>query len=409
MRFLFRPPAADAAGLLSLPWEQPLEDWDEDLLLDVPQRGTSRHVVRFVAHDGQVYALKEIAEPLARHEYAVLGDFEAEGMPTVSVLGICVDRPDDQPAILVTRYLEYSMSYRYLFSSPRTDHSAAQLIDTFVVLLVRLHLDGVFWGDCSLSNALFRPDAGAMAAHLVDAETVERHLQLSRGQRSYDVDLAVDRVGGELLDLAAGGLLPAELDPVEMAGGIRPRYEALWEELTREEVVGSGEQRWRVAARLQRLNDLGFDAGDVELVTEADGFRLRVETRVSQPGTHRRELLRLTGLEVSENQARRLLNDLRGYRAYLESREGVPISEPVAGQRWTAEKYQPVVDAIPPHLVGRLAPAEVFHEVLEHRWFLSEAEGRDVGTAVAARSYLETVLPQTPPEVTTPSAVLSLR
>jgi hypothetical protein len=409
MRFLFRPPAAEATGLLSLPWEQPLEEWDESLLLDVPQRGISRHVVRFVANDGQVYALKEIAEPLARHEYAVLGDFEAEGMPTVSVLGICADRPAGQPAILVTRYLEYSMSYRYLFSSPRSEHSAAQLIDTLVVLLVRLHLDGVFWGDCSLSNALFRPDAGAMAAHLVDAETVERHPQLSPGQRSHDVDLAVERVGGELLDLAAGGLLPAGIDPVEMAAGIRPRYEALWAELTQEEVFGSGEQRWRVAARLQRLNDLGFDAGDVELVSEADGFRLRVETRVSQPGLHRRELFRLTGLEVSENQARRMLNDLRSHRAHLEAEEGVPVSEPVAGPRWTAETYQPVVDAIPPHLVGRLAPAEVFHEVLEHRWFLSEAAGVDVGTAVAARCYLETVLPQTPPEVTTPSAVLSLR
>ena len=119
MRFLFRPPAADATGLLTLPWGEPLEQWDPSLLMEVPQRGISRHVVRFVANDGHVFALKEIHERLARKEYGLLGEFQEEGLPTVSVLGICVDRPDGQEAILVTRYLEYSMSYRYLFSSPR--------------------------------------------------------------------------------------------------------------------------------------------------------------------------------------------------------------------------------------------------------------------------------------------------
>src|SRR3954467_6826273 len=110
MRFLFRPPAADATGLLALPWDKPLEAWDPDLLLEVPQRGISRHVVRFVATEGHVFALKEIDERLARHEYALLSQFEEEGLPAVQVLGICVNRPDDQGAILVTRYLEYSMS-----------------------------------------------------------------------------------------------------------------------------------------------------------------------------------------------------------------------------------------------------------------------------------------------------------
>src|SRR3954453_14265701 len=124
MRFLFRPPAAEATGLLALPWNEPLAEWDPQLLLEVPQRGISRHVVRFVASGGTVFALKEINERLARHEYRLLADFEEEGLPTVSVLGICVDRPHDLPGILVTPYLEYSMSHPYLFSSRRADHSA---------------------------------------------------------------------------------------------------------------------------------------------------------------------------------------------------------------------------------------------------------------------------------------------
>ncbi|MGY1782880.1 DUF4032 domain-containing protein [Geodermatophilus sp. SYSU D01036] len=405
MRYLFRPPGTEGARLLALPWHQPLEEWDPDLLLEVPQRGISRHVVRFVAEQDQVFALKEIAEPLARHEYALLGEFEEEGLPAVSVLGVCVDRPGGQDAILVTRYLEYSMSYRYLFSRPSARQSVDQLMDTMVVLLVRLHLAGVFWGDCSLSNTLFRLDAGALAAHLVDAETAERHPQLSRGQRHYDLDLARERVGAELLDLQFGELLPDGVDPIEVAESLPRRYELLWDEVTREEVFSADEQRYRVAERLRRLNDLGFDVGEVELVTSDEGARLRVETRVSSPGQHRRELFRLTGLEVQENQARRLLNDLRSYRAYLEQKTGRPVPQAEASTRWLTEVYQPVVDAVPKELAGRLAPAEVFHEVLEHRWFLSEQAGRDVGARKALRSYLDDVLSRTPEEITTPSVI----
>ncbi|MDP9459668.1 MAG: DUF4032 domain-containing protein [Actinomycetota bacterium] len=407
MRFLFRPPADEAAGLLMLPWNQPLEDWQDEHLLEVPQRGISRHVVRFATSDSKVYALKEIDERLARHEYAMLTDFEAEGLPTVSVLGICVDRPDDLPAVLVTRYLEYSMSYRYLFSRPRGEHTDEQLIDTMVELMVRLHLAGIFWGDCSLSNTLFRMDAGSVAAHLVDAETVERHPSLSRGQRLYDVELATERVAAELLDLQIGGLLPEEIDPIQTARRLPQRYAALWEEVTREEVFHPEEQRYRIADRLGRLNELGFAVDEVELVTCPDGgVKLRVQTRVAQPGQHRREFFRVTGLEVGEQQARRLLNDLRSFRAWLEQRDGRPVAETVAGHRWVAEVYSPVVEAIPADLAGRLAPPEVFHEILEHRWFLSEKAGWDVGTTAAARSYFETVLPQTPKEVTTPSVTV---
>jgi hypothetical protein len=178
--------------------------------------------------------------------------------------------------------------------------------------------------------------------------------------------------------------------------------------VTREEIIPIEEQRFRVAERLARLNALGFDVDEVELVTEIDGARLRVHTRGAEPGQHRRELFRLTGLEVGENQACRLINNLRSFRGYLEQKTGRLVLETLAAHRWLADVYQPVVEAIPRDLVGRLAPAEVFHEVLEHRWFLSERAGRDVGTRAAARSYFATVLPQTPKEVTTPSVIAEL-
>jgi Domain of unknown function (DUF4032)/Lipopolysaccharide kinase (Kdo/WaaP) family len=410
VRFLFRPPAEHAAGLLSLPWHEPLEEWTDDRLLEVAHRGISRHVVRFVEADGHVYALKEIDERLARREYRLLGRLAAMGMPAVSALGICVERPpasdmpDDIPqdAILVTRFLDYSMSYRYVFSHGHAERPTDQLIDAMVELLVRLHLAGLFWGDCSLSNTLFRPDAGSIAAYLVDAETAELHPSLTAGQRSFDIEYAAERVGGELFDLQAGGLLPDDVDPVEIAAELPRRYHALWDELTREELLRPDEQRYRVAARVDRINELGFDVDEIELITTDEGVRLRVRTQVAEVGRHRNQLYALTGLEVTENQARRLLNDLRSYRGYLEQKEGRSVPETVAGHRWRAEVYDKVMGRIPESLADRLEPAEIFHEILEHRWFLSEKAGKDVGTTAAAKSYIDAILPNTPSTLTLP-------
>jgi hypothetical protein len=396
MRFVFSPPADEAAGLLSLPWTEPLEDWHDERLVEIRMRGISRHVVRFVAESGELYALKSISENLARREYRLLRNLAEVGVPAVSVVGTVVDRGRDADAILVTRFLDYSTTYRALFSNPRGGQPTDRLLDAMVELLVRLHLSGFFWGDCSLSNTLFRLDAGTLEAYLVDAETSEQHPTLTKGQREWDLELAWERVGGELADLQAGELLPPDVDPLEVADDLRVRYQRLWDELTREEILRPEEQRYRIADRLRRLNELGFDADEVELVSTGEGNRLRVRTRVAESGHHRRQLFLRTGIDAEENQARRLLNDIASYRGYLEQKEGHPVSETVAANLWLDEVYDAAQAAIPEDLRDRLAPPEIFHEILEHRWYLSEQSGRDVGTTAAARSYFETVLPQVP-------------
>jgi len=405
LRFVFTPPAEEAAGLLSLPWGEPLESWQDDRLVEIRQRGISRHVVRFAVDDGVLYALKELGERFARREYHLLRTLAELSVPAVEVIGVAVDRALGADAILVTKFLTYATTYRAIFSRPRGGQPTDRLLDALVELLVRLHLSGFFWGDCSLSNTLFRYDAGTLEAYLVDAETSEQHPALSTGQRDWDLELAVERVYGELLDLQAGELLPDDVDPLEIAEQLQGRYRALWEELTREEILRPDEQRYRIAARLRRLNQLGFDAEEVELVSTPAGNRLRVKTRVAETGLHSRQLFLRTGMDAGENQARRLLNDIASFRAYLEQKEGRPVSEFVAANRWREEVYEPVVEAIPDDLRGRLAPTEIFHEVLEHRWYMSEAAGRDVGTTAAARSYFKRILPEAPePMETTTSA-----
>ena len=396
MRFVFTPPAEKAAGLLTLPWTEPLEQWEDERLVEIRQRGISRHVVRFVEDGDVLYALKAISERLARREFRLLRALAELGVPAVEVVGVAVDLGPDADAVLVTRFLTFATTYRAVFSSPRGGRAADKLLDALVELLARLHLSGFFWGDCSLSNTLFRYDAGTLEAYLVDAETSEQHPQLSKGQRDYDIELATERVYGELLDLQAGELLPEGIDPLEFAEELAGRYERLWDELTREEIIPRNEQRFRIAERLRRLNQLGFAAEEVELVSVPEGSRLRVRTRVAETGDDSRKLFLHTGIDAGENQARRLLNDIASFRAYLEQKEGHPVSEIVAASRWLAEVYDPVVAAIPDDLRGRLAPTEIFHEILEHRWYMSEKAGRDVGTTAAARSYFRRVLPQAP-------------
>ncbi|MEU9871572.1 DUF4032 domain-containing protein [Actinomadura sp. NPDC048021] len=400
MHFVFTPPGESSAGLLDLPWSEPLDAWDDERLVEIRQRGLSRHTVRFVSEGGGVYAVKELDARLARREYRLLRRLRELGLPAVEVVGVVVDRPE-LDAVLVTRFLDHSSSYRALFANARYGHPTDRLLDALVELLVRLHLAGFMWGDCSLSNVLFRMDAGAFAAYLVDAETAELHPSLTEGQRGYDLSLARERIAGELFDLAAAGTLPREVDPIDVADDTVRRYRGLWDELTREEVLRPDEQRYRIAERLRRINSLGFDVDEVELVDAGpSGARLRVRTRVAEPGHHRRILMARTGLDAQENQARRLLNDIAAYRGHLERVRGGPVPEVVASNRWLAEVYEPVVTAVPPGLRDRLDDVELFHEVLEHRWFLSEKAGRDVGTSAAARDYLTSVLPEVPEDLT---------
>jgi len=385
-------------ALLDLPWDLPLEEWPSDQLVSLP-RGISRHVVRFVRLESAVYAVKEVREDIAMREYSMLRQLERRDLPAVEAVGVVSGRVDDSgeqhDAALITRHLQFSLPYRALFSSTLRPDTMSRLLDALAVLLVRMHTAGFYWGDCSFSNVLFRRDAGAFAAYLVDAETGELHDTLSPGQRHYDLDLARTNIAGELLDLEAGNLLHPSIDPVETSDQVVQRYQSLWDELLGAETFDTGE-RFRIDQRIRRLNDLGFDVAELTIITDIDGRTVRLEPKVVDAGHHSRRLLRLTGLDVEENQARRLLNDLDAYRA---AKNVQMEDEEIVAHRWLTESFEPVVQAVPRELRGKLEPAEIFHEVLEHRWFLSERAGRDVGLMPAARSYVADVLTHKPDEL----------
>lgn len=379
-------------ALLDLPWNLPLDQWSNEHIALLP-KGISRHLVRFANLSGYVIAIKETTAEMAQREYEMLRTLQRLDVPCVDPVAVIKNRTDDDGdalnAALVTRHLKFSLPYRALFSQTLRPDTATRLVDALAVLLVRLHIVGFFWGDVSLSNTLFRRDAGAFAAYLVDAETGQIYDGgLSNGQRENDLEIARVNIAGELMDLEAGGRVDEELDPIKVSNGIVAAYRSLWKELTGSESFSSSE-RWRISQRVERLNDLGFDIEELAIKTSDEGTTVRIQPKVVDAGHHSRRLLRLTGLDTGENQARRLLNDLDSYSATLGKRG---LDEEAMAHEWLLRVFEPVVRAIPTDLKGKLEPAEVFHQLLEHRWFMSQAEGRDVPLAEALTSYINDIL-----------------
>jgi hypothetical protein len=186
-----------------------------------------------------------------------------------------------------------------------------------------------------------------------------------------------------------------DVDVIDLANTTQWRYESLWDEVTHDILVPRGEN-YLINQRIRRLNDLGFDVAELTIKTEPDGMRLGYDTQVVEAGHHQRRLFELTGLRVQENQARALLADLWRYKAKWEDATGKPVHEDQAARRWLDEKFYGVLALVPRDLRGKLPAAELFHEISEHRWLLSEQTGHDVGRAAAVADYVDTVLRDLP-------------
>lgn len=352
--------------------------------------GPSRHLVRFLVANDRTYALKEEPLIVGRTEFDVLRHLEALGLPAVHAVGIA-ESPERDSAILMTEYLAFSIQYRRLLMRFPLGRGAYRdrLLDAMAWLLVDLHRAGVFWGDCSLANTLFRRDGDKIQAFLVDAETSEIHPGLSDGQRRYDLEILVENVAFGLADLGAmQGREDAFDDAVEAAETVRSRYESVWEELHLVPEL-SPDDRHAVRARIRHLNELGFAVDEIELEPAgSDGERVRLRVAVTNRRFHARELERLTGIVALEGQARLLLNDLREYRAWLEHHGKRFVSEQEAADLWVRDVLEPSLAVLVPAIGEGRDPIQAYCDVLEQKWILSELAGHDVGLDAAMDAYL---------------------
>lgn len=374
---------------LELPWGAALKRWAALIgrCVEMP-RGLSRHEVIFLSYDQAVYAFKELPPHAAEREFDILRTLEEHGLPAVTAVGHASvgTAAAEEGSVLITRFEEGSLPYRTLFMQPGLERYRVRLLDAMASLLVRLHLGGLFWGDCSLSNTLFRRDAGELLALLVDAETSELHPSLSDGQRNQDLLILEENIAGELADLAAITELPPALDVWETGDQIRQRYERLWLEINRELSIRADE-RYRIHERIRKLEGLGFSVSEVLLSPVPDGSLVRMRAIVTDRDYHRKTLHGLTGISAGDRQAALMLNEISELRAdmHREGEPSVPMS--VAGYRWLTERWQVAMERLAPEREAGADLAEIYCQVLEHKWYLSERAGRDVGLDAAIDDY----------------------
>ena len=339
----------EIAAVTGLPWNKSLEEWPEDPLL-AEKRGISRHIVRLVRSsedpDSDVYAVKETVAEFANREYKILRELTHLGAPNVQSIAVVEGRTDkageELPCALVTRFLPYSLPYRVVLSDKSvTAEDVTLMANALAFLLVRLHLLGFWWGDCSLSNTLFRRDAEGFAAYLVDAETGEFQKSLSDGQREHDLEIAHFNVAAELEDLQLSGVLYPGMDPVRASSALIKRYHRLWGAL-RDRQVLDPKDRHAVERAMRQLHDLGFAVEEVSVVVqESDGAeKLIFQPKLVAAGYHKNRLRELMGLDTEELQAKRLLASFDRFRGREQSPKP-PVAD--SAKRWLDEVFRPTV------------------------------------------------------------------
>jgi hypothetical protein len=373
-----------------LPWNLEFSTWAENSTrLSEVQRGISRHPVVFVNYSGILYAIKELPPPVAEKEFEALKRIVSLRLPSVEPVGFGSRRSSTGPvSLLITRYLDQSIPYRSLFMSKGLISYRQHLLDAVANLLVQLHLAGVYWGDCSLSNTLFRRDAGTLQAYLVDAETVELFPNaLPPALRFQDLMIMGENITGDLADLDAIGLLADRVQVSDAGAYIRIRYQRVWEEITQETNIYPGET-YRIHERIRAVNTLGYSISDLTLQNTNQGDRLRLKLVVGSRDFHRNQLLNLTGINAEEMQAQKIMNEIHELKATMarSSNRSIPLS--VAAYHWLEHIYQPTLEKLRPLLDARRDSLEIYCQVLEHKWYLSERAHRDVGHQAAADDFL---------------------
>jgi len=382
---------------LDLPWEHPVDEWEHDRLVTMPV-GIHRHPVVFVAYDEGVYAVKELSRRAARNEFRVLRTLEDHSTRTPEPAGLVerdwVDPHAEGAGAIITRFVEHSFPYRRLVSGTGFGARRPQMLDALAGLLVELHMAGCWWGDCSLSNVLYRFDAGEIEAIMIDGETSAIHPELSDGQRREDIVIMKENVAGEMSDIAAE--LGEDIFAADMSLGedIENRYDALWEEVNAELIITRNDA-YRIRERIARINELGFSVDDIEITPVAEGSLVRLTTHVGGRTFNSDALTQRTGIEASENQARLILGDLNYFLA--KNGDMSATGKSVGTFRWLSSQWEPIIQKISEKWFGE-DPVQGYCDYLNHRFIIASSRGEDVDAFEALESWIANGFPGFDPE-----------
>jgi hypothetical protein len=377
---------------IDLDWAIPISDWTTDRLVDMPT-GIHRHAIVFVAYRDGIYAIKELPTKFAKHEFDVLRTMEGRSRHTAVPVGhverTWLDRHEEWSGAVITKYVNHAFTYRSLITGGGFGTRRDALLDALAGLLVELHLQGFFWGDCSLSNSLYRWDAYSIDAIMIDGETSRIYPMLSTGQRREDLEIMIVNLAGEMADIAAEHGVSLDDADMDLGDDIAARYRRLWKELTTSLVVTAGDH-YRIRQRINRLHELGFAVEDIDLIPIDDGMNVKIRVKVGGRQYHSERLREIGGIDISENQARVILSDL----AYHESKFGgtSATGKNIAAMKWRSAVFEPLILEIA-DLLPETDPYQAYCDYLGFRLAVATERSEDIPNAEAFAAWIELGFP----------------
>lgn len=378
--------------LVMLPWQHPLETWEEHHVkfLNV-KSGISRHVVRFVEVDKHRFAIKETSLESAQREYRTYVRLRELGLHTLIPVGY-VERDDGTTIIetkiggqpqerltgyLITELMEKVIPDSFLYKRGFSKENRKRIWDAVIRLFVEMHIDSVYWGDASLANMLISfsaeivPELGRrtnLRAVLADVETVEIHRSITDSLRLADVEFFIESMHWTEADLKASGIV-------------------------RESVITEEDQRHLLDTYKERFA-VEKEMRSFELVTHIDVDKL------------------LGDFDV-KGYAKLLLKHINEHKWYLSERRGGEVHLVEAAEDWYREIFQPVCKVFIHYSFLDYFPertaASLYVEIMEHKYLMSEQVGKDVGLISAARDFVKKFAAQKPPQPTIRSILNELR
>jgi hypothetical protein len=145
-------------------------------------------------------------------------------------------------------------------------------------------------------------------------------------------------------------------------------------------------ERFKIREKIDRVNRLGFDVEEVDLVPNLDDTaEFRISVKVGGRNFHSNRLKSLTGIDALENQARQILADLH----YFTVRTG---SDSLTGKsatavRWRVSEFEPTLARIR-QVAGIVDPIQGYCDLLHHRYVMASGLGRDVSTTEAFEDWV---------------------
>lgn len=389
LRF-FIPPVY-GTHLLPLPWHSSLDAWGDSGISFIPVKsGLSRHVVRFIESGEKRFAVKETSLESAQREFANYVQLVKREIPTLIPVGvvsryegteIVSTKVGQQPQVrdtgyIVTELMEKVIPDSFLFKRGFTKENRNKIWDAVIRLFIQLHSRGIYWGDASLANMLIRfetevvPELGKrtlLTAILADAETVEIHPAISDSLRMADVEFFLESMLWTEADLRASGIVR---DPM-----ITERDQAY--------IMASYKGRFAVEQEIASF----------ELVTHIDVDKL------------------LGNFDV-KGYGKLLLQHIQEHKWYVSERKGREVTLIEAAEDWYKEIFKPVCKIF--HDQGLLeffpdkTASSLYVEIMEHKYFMSEREKKDVGLVAALEDYSRTYAQHGPVHMTLGSIIRAL-